>query len=106
METEMPGIWKILAYIIAAYAALSIYVYFMQSSLIFYPNMPGRNLVATPENIGLTYQNVEFVTEDNIKLHGWFIPNKNEKERFFFFTAMLATYLTDWIQSKYFIAWN
>jgi len=85
METEMPGIWKILAYVIGAYVALSLYIYFMQSSLIFYPNMPGRNLVATPENIGLSYQNVELVTEDNIKLHGWFIPNKNAKATLLFF---------------------
>jgi len=81
----MLSIWKLVIVGIGVYAALSIYVYFIQSGLIFYPNMPGRNLVSTPENIGLTYQNVEFVTEDNIKLHGWFIPNKNAKGTLLFF---------------------
>ena len=85
METEMPGIWKLIIYAIGAYAALSIYVYFMQAGLIYFPNMPGRNLVATPENIDLTYQNIEFVTEDNIKLHGWFIPHSNAKGTVLFF---------------------
>ena len=81
----MPGIWKLVIVIIGAYAALSIYVYYMQSSLIYYPNMPGRNLVATPENIGLNFQNVEFITEDKVRLHGWFIPNKNAKRTVLFF---------------------
>ena len=78
-------IWKLIIVGISVYAALSIYIYFMQAGLIFYPNMPGRNLISTPENIGLTYQNVEFVTEDNVKLHGWFIPNKNAKGTILFF---------------------
>jgi len=81
----MISIWKLLLVGIGVYAAFSIYVYFMQSGLIFYPNMPGRNLTATPEDIGLSYQNVELVTEDNIKLHGWFVPNKNAKGTVLFF---------------------
>ena len=81
----MPGILKLVIVVIGAYAVLSIYVYYMQSSLIYYPNMPGRNLVATPENIGLNFQNVEFVTEDKVRLHGWFIPDKNAKRTVLFF---------------------
>ena len=81
----MISVWKLLIVGVGIYAALSIYVYFMQSGMIFYPNMPGRNLTSTPEDIGLTYQNAEFVTEDNIKLHGWFIPNKNAKGTVLFF---------------------
>ena len=70
---------------VLAYAAINIFVYFMQSRLIFYPNLPGRSLVATPENIGLPYENIEFITEDNIKLHGWFISNKEAKGTLIFF---------------------
>jgi fermentation-respiration switch protein FrsA (DUF1100 family) len=81
----MPGIWKLLIAGIGVYAAISIYIYSMQAALIYYPNMPGRNLVATPENIGLTYQDVEFFTDDSIKLHGWFIPHNNAKETVLFF---------------------
>jgi fermentation-respiration switch protein FrsA (DUF1100 family) len=81
----MISIWKLLIGGIGVYAAFSIYVYFMQSGLIFYPNMPGRNLVSTPETIGLDYQNVELVTDDNIRLHGWFIPHENAKATLVFF---------------------
>ncbi len=81
----MPGILKLVIIAIGVYAALSLYVYYMQSSLIYFPNMPGRELVTTPENINLTYQDVTFVTDDNIKLHGWFIPNDNAKATLLFF---------------------
>lgn len=81
----MPGILKLVIIGIGVYAALSLYVYYMQASLIFYPNMPGRDLVATPENIGLSYQDVEIVTEDDVKLHGWFIPSHDAKATLLFF---------------------
>lgn len=81
----MPGILKLVIIIIGAYVALCIYVYYIQSSLIYYPDMPGRNLVATPENIGLSYQDVEIITTDNIKLHGWFIPHDKVKNTVLFF---------------------
>mgnify|MGYP001818758159 CR=1 FL=1 len=81
----MPGILKLLIIGLGVYAALSIYVYYIQSSLIYYPNMPGRSLAATPEAIGLSYQDIEFVTEDDVKLHGWFIPNDNAEGTVLFF---------------------
>ena len=56
-----------------AYIAFCTMIYIMQPSMIFYPNMPGRELVSTPESIGLNYQDVELTTEDKIKLHSWFI---------------------------------
>lgn len=81
----MPDIWKLLLVGIGAYAALSFYIYIMQAGMIFYPNMPGRNLVTTPQAIGLDYQDVTFVTEDNVSLHGWYIPRENAKATLLFF---------------------
>ena len=81
----MAGIWKLLIIGIGVYAALNLYVYYMQSNLIYFPNMPGRELIATPQNIGLSYQDVEFVTEDDIRLHGWFIPNESAEKTILFF---------------------
>lgn len=85
MEIEMSFFLKLLIFISGAYAVLCIYVYFMQSSLIFYPDIAGRDLVTTPETIGLTYQDIELRTEDHTKLHGWFIPNNNAKGTVLFF---------------------
>jgi fermentation-respiration switch protein FrsA (DUF1100 family) len=81
----MASIWKLLIIGIGIYAALNLYVYYMQANLIYFPNMPGRELITTPENIGLAYQDVEFVTEDDIRLHGWFIPNENAEKTILFF---------------------
>ena len=81
----MKGIWRLLILGVCLYAVMVAFVYYRQSSLIYYPNMPGRNLVATPEHIGLKYQDVQFVTGDNISLHGWFIPNHAAKGTVLFF---------------------
>ncbi|MCC5886636.1 MAG: alpha/beta hydrolase [Gammaproteobacteria bacterium] len=49
-------------------------MFFGQSSLLHLPHVPGRALVATPERIGLDYEDVHFAAEDGIRLHGWFVP--------------------------------
>lgn len=36
---------------------------------------PSRVLDATPRDVGLEYEDVEFVAEDNVRLHGWWIPH-------------------------------
>ena len=81
----MSFLWKILLYGIGAYAAFCAYIYFMQSSLVYFPNMAGRNLVATPADIGLDYQDVKFISEDKVRLHGWFIPHNKAKGTLLFF---------------------
>lgn len=82
---EMASIWKLLLFGSGIYVAIMALVYYQQSSLIYYPNIPGRNLVATPEDIGLGYEDVQFVTRDSIRLHGWFVVNENAKGTLLFF---------------------
>jgi len=36
---------------------------------------PSRRLDATPEDAGLAYEDVQFVAEDGVLLHGWWIPH-------------------------------
>ncbi len=57
-----------------AYALLVIVLFVFQSRLVFFPNMPSRILGPGPESIGLDYKSVEFRTEDDVRLHGWFVP--------------------------------
>lgn len=84
-DLKMPDLWKLILAGIGAYAAICVYVYYVQSGLIYFPNMPGRDLVATPENIGLAYQDIEFVTEDDVSLHGWFIATDDAAATVLFF---------------------
>ncbi|MCP5244538.1 MAG: alpha/beta hydrolase [Burkholderiales bacterium] len=55
------------------YLAIVLLVYFAQSHLIYFPQT-GREIVATPEQVGLRYESINIRTNDEETLHGWFIP--------------------------------
>ncbi len=65
--------WQALGALAAAYAGLALLLYFFQSRMVFYPET-GREIVATPAQLGLLYEDVQLKTSDGISLHGWFIP--------------------------------
>lgn len=56
------------------YGAFALYLFIVQPRLLYYPDMPGRELEATPAAIGLAYEDVALLTSDGVRLHGWFIP--------------------------------
>jgi hypothetical protein len=56
------------------YGAVALYLFIMQPRLLYYPDMPGRELEATPADVGLVYENVSLHTRDGVQLHAWFIP--------------------------------
>ena len=96
----MSTVWKFLILAACLYAGITALVYFRQSSLIYYPNIAGRNLDASPQQIGLAFEDVELLTEDKVRLHGWFIPSDNPRGTLLFFTATPATYRTGSIPSR------
>jgi len=51
--------------------------YFFQNNLLF---IPGQEMIATPESVGLLYSEHYFETEDGMRLHGWFIPNPESEK--------------------------
>ncbi|MBT3046699.1 MAG: alpha/beta hydrolase [Candidatus Thiodiazotropha sp.] len=63
----------------------ALYLYLNQTNLIHLPNLPGRELGATPERLGLGYENVTLVTEDRVKLDGWYIPHQAPRATLLFF---------------------
>ena len=67
------------------YGTICAYVFFMQARLIYYPNLPSRELTASPADIGLDYESVTITTSDDIKLHGWFVPAEQERGVVLFF---------------------
>jgi len=46
------------------------------SGLIFHPM---RELVRTPDALGLAYRDVHFEAEDGLAMHGWFLPAAGER---------------------------
>ena len=43
----------------------------MDKAFIFHPE---REIEATPESVGLSYEDVYFKTADGVRLNGWFVP--------------------------------
>lgn len=75
---------KILAVIAGAYALLVAFVYLTQSRMLYLPDMPGRELGATPAIIGLDYEDVWIDAKDGVRIHGWFVPARSERVLLFF----------------------
>ena len=65
--------WHALGILGAAYGALAVLLYFSQSRMVFYPET-GREIMATPAQLGLPFEDLQLKTADGISLHGWFIP--------------------------------
>lgn len=72
----LSSFWAVVRIVCAAYVMLVVLVAVFQSHFIFFPE---RSIAATPKRIGLPFENVEFVTEDNFILSGWYIPARDRK---------------------------
>lgn len=58
------------------FSLVSAALYYRQDSLLFFPE---KEIWQTPKNIGLKYEEVNFITRDGVLITGWFIPAENEK---------------------------
>lgn len=77
---------RVLGSFVLAILALCLVVMAMlfvfQEKMVF---IPGKRIVATPETIGLHYEDVYLVTEDEIRIHGWYVPHPDAKTTLLFF---------------------
>jgi fermentation-respiration switch protein FrsA (DUF1100 family) len=81
----MNSIWSLLLILGTLYLLLMVYVFFTQSRMLYFPELPSRKITTTPDLYALPYENVELVTEDGLKLHGWFIPVNEPRATLLFF---------------------
>lgn len=72
----------ILVSIAVGYLLILLAIFLMQSKLIYYPE---KEIWATPQEVGLKYENVTFSTEDDVALHGWYIPAAEAEVTVLFF---------------------
>ena len=64
-------LWRLVAYSILLIGTLSLYVFLTSIR-------PPRHITKiTPASLGFDYEDITLLTDDNIKLAGWFIPGKN-----------------------------
>lgn len=68
--------------IAGVYGLVILLMYLGQSALLYFPS---REIFATPDLIGLTYDPVNFTTADDILLHGWYLPATHPQGTLLFF---------------------
>ncbi len=68
----------------AVYGLIVAIAFLTQRSMLYLPNMPGRELTASPANIGLGYDDVSIKTDDGVTLHGWYIGAPSSRVLLFF----------------------
>jgi len=68
-----------------AYGALLLALYLGQAHLLYLPGIPSRELSATPQQIGLAYEDLQFEAEDGVRLHGWYVPADGARGTVLFF---------------------
>ena len=81
----MNGILSFVLLAAIGYGAFAGFVYFMQPRLIYYPNLPTRELTDTPVETGLDYEAVTLHTDDGLQLSAWFIPHPAPRATLLFF---------------------
>ncbi len=75
----MDTLWQIVKVLIGIYVGLGLLLYLLQSRLIYYPNLPSRQVTHTPADIGLDYESVTLRSEGGIKLDGWYVPSSADR---------------------------
>ena len=73
-KLKMNRITNFLLVAVYGYSAFLAFIYFYQPRLLFFPNMPSREVEVSPGEVGLPYESVKLVTSDKVQLDGWFIP--------------------------------
>ena len=72
-----PSVQTVMSFLLSAaaiYGVLVVLVYLFQGRLLYLPSIGGRDLAATPADIGLQFDEVRFTAGDGTSLHGWFVP--------------------------------
>jgi fermentation-respiration switch protein FrsA (DUF1100 family) len=67
------------------YGAFAGFIYLMQPRLIYYPDLPTRELTGTPARSGLDYEDITLQTTDGLRLSAWFIPRPAPRATLLFF---------------------
>jgi fermentation-respiration switch protein FrsA (DUF1100 family) len=70
----MNGLLSVASIIAIGYALLAVALFFYQPHLLYFPEIPGRELVVTPATVDLEFESVTLGTEDDERLDAWFIP--------------------------------
>jgi len=65
-------IQSLLFILVSVWVLLSLLLYLFQPKFIYYPT---KDMAATPDTIGLSYEEVTLTTSDNVNISGWYLPH-------------------------------
>lgn len=65
---------QLIIFAAALYGALMLVLFLRQDSMIYYPDLGGREYEATPAQFGMPYEAVTLTTSDGIRLDAWYVP--------------------------------
>ena len=71
---SLHSLLHLLLVVFITWCGITLYLYFSQSRMLYYPELPSRALDATPAAVGLPFENIRLTTEDGIQLHAWYVP--------------------------------
>jgi fermentation-respiration switch protein FrsA (DUF1100 family) len=71
---SLHSLLHLLLVVFITWCGIAVYLYFSQSRLLYYPDMPSRALEASPADVGLAYDTVRLTAGDGTRLHAWFVP--------------------------------
>ena len=81
----MGGLTSVVSIFAIGYAVLAAALFFYQPKLLYFPDMPTRQIQATPEDAGLDFDAVTLTTSDNEQLDAWFVPADPARGTLLFF---------------------
>jgi len=67
---------RLLVVIPATYVGVCVLVFAFQSRLIYFPS---RDVWGSPRDVGLAYEDVFLETDDNVRIHGWYVPKEGAR---------------------------
>lgn len=67
---------QIIILVLIFFIFMIVYVKYYERKGIYFPT---KEVAFTPADVGLGYEDIYFVTEDGLKLNGWFIPAENPR---------------------------
>ena len=71
---SLHSLLHLLLVVFITWCGIALYLYFSQSRLLYYPELPSRTMEATPAAFGLSFENVQLHAADGTRLHAWFVP--------------------------------
>lgn len=74
MDTIAQSLLRLALVLAGAWLVMCALLFVFQDRLLYLPNIAGRELLASPADIGLEYRDVNFDSADGVALHGWFVP--------------------------------